>query len=495
MKEENRLLLVKLFFTMSCALQVQMQQAAAVDFPASVDLSLVNPRPGSVINGVRSLFREMTGYLENPFHDAIMHDDVQPYTDILKNQEIWPGRDLFIYNKESGKKFNGGHFFILGLKDLDKEVPMAQDPIKAGAMAYRKNSGTLTMRTTNLDVTNLSGMQEGFRAALEVNGLQADPANRGALFGVASNFNTLEFAGMDNPEPVSKFTFSLLESDLTQGPIAVLSAAPGYLVRQYFAFSPMNELYYTTHPAAQSVNDNGGWAQTTGREINLLKNFNVPIRSGYISMGEMLLKTRFNTPDAREKFLFMLHKNIQVVRTIDGGYFYDESQLVHQAFIVALALNYQVKKGFNPYSDTNPETIKVAKDLLDWNYQAVLKAAIAHGIKKVILPLVGAGVFNNPPEWIVEVLEKHLNLIKDYGLEVIVNCFDLANTAFNSRDDKKRTNAMKAMNKFVDLAKNAGANFYLYTRKHEQDTQGIMKIYVQDGRENMAETAALKVKP
>lgn len=65
-----------------------------------------------------------------------------------------------------------------------------------------------------------------------VQDLHADPANAGALFQVASQFNLLEMAG---PGITPEMGVGIYENDHTQGPACAIAAGAGTIYRNYFA--------------------------------------------------------------------------------------------------------------------------------------------------------------------------------------------------------------------------------------------------------------------
>jgi hypothetical protein len=68
-----------------------------------------------------------------------------------------------------------------------------------------------------------------------VQALHADPANAGALFQVASQFNLLEMA---SPAVTPEAGVGIYEQDHTQGPACAVAAGAGTIYRNYFV--PLN---------------------------------------------------------------------------------------------------------------------------------------------------------------------------------------------------------------------------------------------------------------
>ena len=266
---------------------------------------------------------------------------------------------------------------------------------------------------------------EQMKRKVDVGALQADPANKDAVFALASNFNGLETIGtIDNigekPLSVDNAPYGSYLHDNTQGPLAAISAAPGLIYRTYYMFN--NDPQYKNDPAK--------WRQTQDHEINFLDGLGINILNGYITDSLPVLSQKIVEKYA-DKFKIGYHSNIQVTNGFfyfpnDQDSFYDQSQLIDQAFAAALAIDYFDEVNKQYYPSTDPEVVRIGKLLLDWTYEAILKAAYVKGKKKVFLPRVGGGAFNNKPEWIDDAILKQSDFIKNSGMEVILNNFDLA---------------------------------------------------------------------
>ncbi len=78
------------------------------------------------------------------------------------------------------------------------------------------------------------------------------------------------------------------------------------------------------------------------------------------------------------------------------------------------------------YSD-HPQDIHwegIARLVLEASYEATLCTALLNslstGSNKVFLTALGGGVFGNPTNWIMDGIERALNLYKDSGLDVAI---------------------------------------------------------------------------
>ena len=62
-----------------------------------------------------------------------------------------------------------------------------------------------------------------------------------------------------------------------------------------------------------------------------------------------------------------------------------------------------------------------AKQITKLNYESIFKTAAAKGVKKVYLPLLGCGAFDNDYHWVIDAINENKKFIEDNGLEVILN--------------------------------------------------------------------------
>ena len=330
-------------------------------------------------------------------------------------------------------EFSAGKFQIFTLQQLRNE---AEEKL---AHSGPLNSGRLHVIQAAFD----ENMGQWARIALDVTCQQADPRNKNALFLLASNFNTLETTSYTDPIEKSGALTSY-PTDHTQGPAAAISAAPGLIFRQYFMFAEK----YPEEPSK--------WRQTAREHINLLDDLKIREQNGYIiDTPENIIKEIVEQNSGKFKIAFQ--RNIQVTGGCmanswhDHQTFYDPEQIIHQAFAAALALDYP---GVFRYSAAMPAMQNVAKLILNWTYEAVLKLAYIQGINKVFLTIVGGGVFNNDPLWVVNALASQADFIKKSGLEVILNNFQF---------DRKRKDVEDAER---NILRTIGGTFttYRYTK-------------------------------
>lgn len=259
-----------------------------------------------------------------------------------------------------------------------------------------------------------------FRARVDVAALQADTANRDAVFQVASNFNALETVDADqllDEQLLGDYIY-----DLTQGSAASLSALGGLLYRRYFLFYPQS-------PWAPS------WEQTAEKQVNFLSALAdvVPVtRAGYVQFTTV---SSLPTLEQYKAITIGFHENIQVTTGMQVGpdeqvLVGNQEQLINQVFTAAVDL-----KNTNRLLSTNPNVKAWARTLLRAGYEGTLRATAMKCKKKLFLTLVGGGVFGNQLSWIGDALLSLKQVISDSGITVNLIWYSSKGPAF---DDKFR---------------------------------------------------------
>jgi hypothetical protein len=230
-----------------------------------------------------------------------------------------------------------------------------------------------------------------------------------ALFQVASQFNCLESPG-PYVTPVSDYFH-----DSTQGPRASISAFPATLLRHYSAPGPGGERFVQT---------------TDARQIDLLADACGPgaSRNGYFT-GEGVadpqslvtaLETRF------EAIRVGVHDEAQVVLGYDwnGSVEDSEHRRIAQVFTSTVAGG-----GYGGQRNLRGKLFESAcRSLLRAAYLGTLLAAASLGRRRVVLTLIGGGVFGNPIMLIWDAILWTFEEAKPFlsqDLDVIVNGYHL----------------------------------------------------------------------
>ena len=241
----------------------------------------------------------------------------------------------------------------------------------------------------------------------DVGQLHRDPANRHALFQVASQFNLLEMTGPHvTPEHgVSRYAF-----DRTQGPACAIAAGAATIYRNYFALA------------------DGHAGQTQDRQIDCLRDVGAALRNddnwlwtmrnGYALCTESGLASIAETLDAmsvaerdwlRDQLRVGLHWDVEVTKRIAPP-----GLLVSQVFCSALPV---------AYTDIPSRRWQTFATLvLEAAYEATLWAAVLNmhrtSSNVVYLTRVGGGAFGNETAWIDGAIQRALHVVAGARLDV-----------------------------------------------------------------------------
>ncbi len=246
----------------------------------------------------------------------------------------------------------------------------------------------------------------------DVRQLHADRANAGALFQVASQFNTLE---MVSPSVTPDDGIDRYEHDHTQGPACAISCGAGTIYRNYL------------------IPIKGQTGQSADRQINCLNDLasalgvEVPMRNGYaLPTDRQLHDINLMLNTATEPELDAMRSQLRIGLHADTVVtHHDAGHTVTQAFCSALPIAY----ASHPAASWEP----FARLVLDAAYEATLAAAAvnaaATGNSRVYLTLLGGGAFGNPAPWILDALQRALHQHADTGLDVAIVSYGAPNPA------------------------------------------------------------------
>lgn len=290
--------------------------------------------------------------------------------------------------RAQGRAFCGGRFEVLPLCAL-----------KAQALEARVAAGRPAARVRLWVV-------DGVSPASDIGALQATAPPR-SLFQVASQFNCLESPGA--------FLTSVADyvHDPTQGPRASISAWPGTLVRHYAA------------PA--SAERSGRFVQCDDRQIDLLADVCdsgvAAVRGGYLRGQDIADPGALAAAlDARfDAIRLGVHAGIEVVLGYDWAG--EVEGAPHRA--IAQVLTSTLAAGmYGALDDGDRAVMAICRQLQRAAYLGTLLAAAALGQDRVVLTLIGGGVFANPIQVIWEAIGWAIEQVEHYlhrDLAVVVN--------------------------------------------------------------------------
>ena len=254
-----------------------------------------------------------------------------------------------------------------------------------------------------LKVSNVSG---------DVRRMHRDPANRHALFQVASQFNLLEMAG---PHVTPEDGVTRYIEDHTQGPACALAAATATVYRNYFA--PVDgEVGQTRERQIDCLRDVGSALGNAGERLWTMRN-------GYAlctAKGLQRIAQKLEALDAseidelRDRLRVGLHSGVQVTDAVD------QEIVVTQVFCSALPISYTDI----PAARWKP----FAALVLEGAYEATVWAAILNARRFpstiVFLTQLGGGAFGNESQWIHDAMRRALKKVVGVGLDVRIVSYE-----------------------------------------------------------------------
>jgi uncharacterized protein (DUF697 family) len=286
----------------------------------------------------------------------------------------------------AGRSYHGGRFEAVRLCELQSR-----------ALAARARAGRPEARRR-------LWIFDGASPATDIGALQAAAPPR-SMFQVASQFNCLEAPGA--------FVTHVAEylHDPTQGPRAAVSAFPAALVRHY----------------AAPGDDGARFVQRSdGRQIDLLADVCDPgvaqVRNGYLRSSDIAQPAAFARAleDRFEAICVGVHDGAEVVLGADwtGGV----TGAPHRT--IAQVLTSTIAGGMYGSLDQDAAAGAIYRQLQRAAYLGTLLAAAALGKRRVVLTLIGGGVFANPIDAIRDAMLWAADRIAAYlhaDLSIIVN--------------------------------------------------------------------------
>jgi hypothetical protein len=244
----------------------------------------------------------------------------------------------------------------------------------------------------------------------DVKALHRAPENAGALFQVASQFNTLE---MVSPSVTPEHGIDRYENDPTQGPACAIACGAGTIYRNYFV--PLE----------------GGIGQRHDCQINCLAELaaqlrvDIPMRNGYAlptpaQLDDVAAFLAGLDDPPRDALMGHLQIGLQWDTEVTIA---DTAHTVTQAYCSALPIAYADHR--------SPKWEPFARLVLDGAYEATLAAAVVNadrtGNQTVYLTLLGGGAFKNAPTWILDAIRRSLLLYADVDLDVAIVSYGASN--------------------------------------------------------------------
>ncbi len=238
------------------------------------------------------------------------------------------------------------------------------------------------------------------------------PANRGALFQVASQFNMLEMVG---PDVTPERGVTGYQHDHTQGPACAMAAGAATIYRNYLV-PVAGGLGQTRDRQIDGLADLGGaLAHRLGTSVDALwtmrNGYALATRDGLAAVAGELGSVDASALDALRGLLRVgLHRDVEVT---DGP---RPGPLVSQVFCSAMPVS---------YSELGPRAwAPLARLVLEAAYEATLLAAVLNaargGSRRLLLTRLGGGAFGNDDGWIDDAILRTLGLASEHDLDVAI---------------------------------------------------------------------------
>lgn len=244
-------------------------------------------------------------------------------------------------------------------------------------------------------------------AVSDTRALHTDPANAGALFQVASQFNLLE---MMSPDYTPEHGIDSYEFDPTQGPACAIAAGAGTIYRNYLV-KVNGQTGQSADNQIDCLRDIGNTLGNNGGRLWRMQNgYALASGTGLAEISARLsAMSRHELDGLRRKLRIGIQWDTQV--TIR-----DCRHLVSQVYGSALPVAYS--------GHANESWEKFARFVLEASYEATLWAGLINyartGNNKVYLTLLGGGAFGNDEDWIIAAIERALELFFHVPLDVAI---------------------------------------------------------------------------
>ncbi len=305
-----------------------------------------------------------------------------------------------------------------GYTATQRRLAVEGDELVSAVNAKRYGIGELTMPTLS-ELRARVNPAQGERSSLsvlvgDVGPMHADPANEGALFQVASQFNLLEMVS-ERVTPEAGVTG--YAGDPTQGPACAIAAGAATIYRNYLV--PVgDQIGQTAHRQLDALAGVGAaLSELTGLPVEALW----WMQNGYALCTDEGLRAIVDLLDGAEEDLrdglrgrqaIGLHRDVEVTEAGAGR------RRVSQAFCSALPVGYSSlhQQDWEPFG----------RLVLEAAYEATLLAAAeqaaAGGSSRVLLTRLGGGAFGNADAWIDDAVERALGVVEHAGLDISIVC-------------------------------------------------------------------------
>lgn len=248
----------------------------------------------------------------------------------------------------------------------------------------------------------------------DVQRIHTEPADSGAFFQVASQFNLLE---MVSPSVTPEAGVGIYENDRTQGPACAIACGAGTIYRNYFA-EVNGVVGQSADHQIDCLRDLGKALGNDESQLWIMQNgYALASKAGLRAISQRISAADESELDSlRETLRIGVHWNTQVTLG-------DCAHTVTQAYCSALPVAY------SPHSADS--WADFAQLVLEAAYEATLSVAALNrtrtGNDRVFLTLLGGGAFGNRDAWIFGAIERALECFADTPLDVALVSYGSSN--------------------------------------------------------------------
>lgn len=308
---------------------------------------------------------------------------------------------------------------LTGLRSDDPDtvrrgIEVQGDDLVMKASGRRLHAGRLTTpNLTELGFAPAPGQLRLSEVVADARALHEDPANAGAAFQVASQFNLLE---MVSPSVTPEHGIAGYASDPTQGPACAMACAAGTIWRNYLV------------PVGDQI------GQSRDRQIDTLADLHITLRgdgpplwtmrNGYVTVDASGLDRTRRAMAAHDRTTLksLIRIGVQEDTEVTGA---PTRHRVTQLYCSALPIAYGTVENalWEPF----------ARLVLEAAYEASLAAALRNaattGVRRLYLTRLGGGAFGNPGAWIDDAIANAFARFAGNDLDVAIVSYRAPNPA------------------------------------------------------------------
>jgi hypothetical protein len=294
------------------------------------------------------------------------------------------------FTLQNGQHVSAGVFSMPSVADLRSCVEENLALLLDGAAGDKTNQEATSTESTTMTVQTIVGQARSLHSEFE-----------GAVFQAASQFNFLEFPSSSTTPEAG---IEVYKFDRTQGPACAIACA-----------------------AVESAQLNGLQAVETYLVSEHLKEVPWFVKNGYIESNkpklDALNKLLEEKPHVRDEIISRLSIGVQEDTTATDPLVQEGKHLlVTQTYNSAISIGYSMQ----PLNLWEP----IARTILEATYEATLLVGLLKTIEarqnkkkrpSIFLTQVGGGVFQNKHSWIQAAIDRAVDKVSKYGIEMDIH--------------------------------------------------------------------------